>query len=329
MELYHNKIKKIIGLFPKTILVSDYKEGGYRELQSYQALRYGKYVAYNSEELVSVIAVDIDHHKDGGAWIEAGLPEPTWTIWTDRGVQFAWALEKPILMLVQKHREYAIDVLKRITYALDGDRHAMSLNRIFRNPLTNESRITDSRVHLKDFTHLPEPPRSFKTVFDRSEHEPNGMREGDGRNVALFDLCRFWAYESSSQNEYDEFGLTEQAYRINGYFAEPLQMQEVESVVKSIDKFISSKYGRGNYMKNTTPEKRKEIARRNGKKGGAIRKAEAYGRIVITITQMQSFDIKITVSEVARRAKCSTHTARNYLKEKGWKEVSRKEGWKQ
>ena len=81
-------------------------------------------------------------------------------------------------------------------------------------------------------------------------------------------------------------------------------------------------------MANTTKEQRKEIARKNGEKGGKSRKAEAYGRILATINQMQSFDIKITVSEVARRAKSKRDTVRAYLTEKGWKEVSRKDGWK-
>ena len=81
-------------------------------------------------------------------------------------------------------------------------------------------------------------------------------------------------------------------------------------------------------MAKTTPEERSKIASRNGKKGGLKRKHDAYIKIQATISQMQSFDIKITVSDLARRAKSAPKVVRAYLNEKGYKEVSRKEGWK-
>ena len=82
-------------------------------------------------------------------------------------------------------------------------------------------------------------------------------------------------------------------------------------------------------MAKTTPEERSKIASKNGTKGAKVKRLEAHTRIQATIVQMESFDIKITVSDLARRAKSDPKTVRAYLKEKGWKEVSRKEGWKQ
>ena len=81
-------------------------------------------------------------------------------------------------------------------------------------------------------------------------------------------------------------------------------------------------------MAKTTPEGRSKIASKNGAKGGAVRRRDAYIKIAATITQMQSFDIKITVSDLARRAKSGPKVVRAYLNEKGYKEVSRTEGWK-
>jgi len=343
MELYQTKPKDFLKLFPKEVLGSIIKEGGYTSSKSFYALQRYNFIQYNSQDLINIICVDIDHHKDGAVWLDYDLPQPTWTVWTDRGVQFMWVLEKPILARVFKHKQYAKDILNKIVYTLDADTNAIGFNRVFRNPLTHDSRYSDSRVNLKDFNHLESPSSEWldkvypkrekhQTLFGStrdSEIDFASMEEGDGRNSALFDRLRYWAYDEAKAGTYTEFDLAHRGYVLNQAFKKELESKEVDRIITSIDRFIENTYMRSNYMTKTTPEERSKIASKNGSKGGAVRKAEAYGRIVVTITQMESFDIKITVSEVARRAKCSTHTARNYLTEKGWKEVSRKEGWKQ
>jgi hypothetical protein len=350
MELYQNNPKDFLKLFPKEVLGSAAKESGYASSKSYYALQRYNFIQYNSRDRINIICVDIDHHKDGAVWLDHDMPQPTWTVWTDRGVQFMWVLENPIFTCSEnkyrnKHLTYAKDVLNKIVYALDADTSAIGFNRVFRNPLKHDSRYSDSRVDLKDFNHLESPPSDWlkktnsqnksKTLFSTQEpttlHEVDfgTMKQGDGRNVALFNRLRVWAYHEADMNTFDSIELSRRGFKLNELFAEPMSYKEVDTITNSIDEYIINIYSKGNYMARTTPEERSKIASANGKKGGAVRKAEAYGRIIATITQMQSFDIKITVSEVARRAKCSTHTARNYLTEKGWREVSRKEGWQQ
>lgn len=346
MQLYTEKVRPFLKLFPAEVFGSAYKSSGYANKKSYIALSKFKFIRLNSDRLWRFIAVDIDTHKDAGAWLDCDLPEPTWTIWTRRGVQFIWQLKKPILADVQAHRTYAIDTLRKIVYALNADADAIGYTRIFRNPFNNKSRYSGTLVDLSDFNHLDNPPDDWikkseprvisllggRQQVSSESFDFSTMREGDGRNTALFDRLRFWAYEQVKTDDYSEFDLAEKAYKLNNQFAEPLCYKEVDSIIASIDKFIETKYNsndrRNTYMSNTTAEERKEIARRNGQKGGKSRRAEAYGRILATINQMQSFDIKITVSELARRAKSDRKTVRAYLTEKGWKEVSRKDGWK-
>ena len=81
-------------------------------------------------------------------------------------------------------------------------------------------------------------------------------------------------------------------------------------------------------MANTTKEERSKIASRNGAKGAKIKKKESRIRILATLTQVESFGIKITARGLAERAKSDKNTVSTYLKELGYKEVSRKEGWK-
>jgi len=289
--------------------------------------------------------VDIDHHQDGSVWLDHDMPQPTWTIWTDRGVQFMWVLAVPILLHTQytrANKQYAKDVLDKIVYTLGADTNAIGFNRVFRNPLKHDSRYSDSRVSLKDFKHLETPPRDwFNRVYpQREKHSTlfggsrdggldfSKMEEGDGRNSALFDRLRFWAYDEARSGTYSEFDLAHRGYVLNQAFKTLLESKEVDRIITSIDKFIEHTYMRSNYMASTTKEERSKIASKNGAKGGLKRKHDAHIKIQATISQMQSFDIKITVSDLARRAKSDRVTVRSYLNEKGYREVSRKEGWK-
>jgi len=348
MELYPNKIREILRFFPKKILASTQKDGAYGEMSSFDALVNCNYIRYNSEERYSVIAVDIDHHQDGGVWMDHDIPQPTWTIFTDRGVQFMWALEKPILAKIPEHRKYARDVLEKIVYALDADTNAMSYTRVFRNPLNHQSHFSNTRVSLKDFNRLKSPPRGWlyrknnknikkitnnkKINKKTTSIEFSRMREGDGRNVALFDKLRYWAYAQANAGIYQESSLEELANKLNEEFAEPLPYKEVNWIVWSIDKYINNSYNGGSgYMANTTAEQRKEIARENGKKGGAvsakIRKAEARSKILAALNQLELFEIKVTITQLAKMAKSDKRTVTTYLKELGYVNKGGSIGW--
>jgi len=348
MELYTQNLRQILKHFPKEVLGSETKEGCYTALKSFYALQSYKFIQYNSKDLISVIAVDIDTHQDGGVWLDHHIPQPTWTIFTDRGVQFMWVLEKPILANIKAHKDYAKDTLLKIVYALGADTNAIGFNRVFRNPLTNLSHFSNSRVSLKDFDTLKSPPtqwleeinprtetKKHQTLFGSTREESvdfGSMEEGDGRNTALFDRLRFWAYDRAKEGSYTEFDLTHRAYVLNQAFGQSMEAKEVERIISSIDHFIENVYMRSNYMASTTPEERKKIASKNGAKGGAvtakIRKTEARGRILAEVNRLEAFEMKITISGVAKQAKSDKATVSKYLKELGYKEKGGSEGWK-
>ena len=54
---------------------------------------------------------------------------------------------------------------------------------------------------------------------------------------------------------------------------------------------------------------------------------EARIKILTALNTMEAYEIKITVSELARRSSTNPKTTRAYLKELGFKEKSRTEGW--
>jgi len=345
MELYQDKVRNFLKHFPKELLASKNKTGGYEVTPRYQALRDYDYIRYNREGYWNIIAVDIDHHQDGGVWIDHDMPQPTWIIYTDRGVQFMWVLEKPILAEIRKYREYAKDVLKKIVYALDADKSAMSYTRVFRNPLRHRTHFSNSRVSLKDFDMLKSPPRewldsvnpekAYKNLFNNKiadTVEFERMKQGDGRNVALFDRLRYWAYAEAKAGTYEEFNLAERGFKLNQKFAEPMDYKEVDRIIASIDWFIENKYNQGGYMAKTTPEERKKIASKNGAKGGAVtakvRKAEARARILSELNRIEAFEMKVTISRLAKEAKSDKRTVSEYLKELGYSDKGGSIGWK-
>ena len=356
MTVYQNNIRHFLKLFPREVLCSDHKDAHYRPQTSYHALNH-KFIQYNSRDRINIIAVDIDHHRDGAAWFDHDLPQPTWTVFTDKGVQFMWVLNNPILLhdpYASKNMKYARDVLNKLVYALGADISAIGFNRVFRNPLKHDTHYSDTRVDLSDFSHLDTPSQAWWDVLKartKRDHSTDtlfsditapvqmlqfaGMVEGDGRNVAMFDRLRVHAYDLARQGEYNEFDLAHRGFVINDEFTEPLGASELNLILSSIDRFMETKYnGRGgNYMDDTTAEERTETARTNGSKGGKVtakvKQSEAFGRITATIVQMQSFDIKITVSDVARRAKSHPDTVRKYMHLNGWSNEGAKKGWKQ
>ena len=353
MTVYQNNIRHFLKLFPREVLCSDHKDAHYRPQTSYHALNH-KYIQYNSRDRINIIAVDIDHHQDGAAWLDHDLPQPTWTVFTDRGVQFMWVLKVPVLLHTQyssKNAKYAKDVLHKIVYALGADISAIGFNRVFRNPLKHDTHYSDTRVDLSDFSHLDTPSQEWWDVLKaRTKRDVGhdtlfgeisapvqivsfaGMQEGDGRNVAMFDRLRFHAYDLARQGEYNEFDLANKAFVINGEFSEPLGFKELNLILGSIDGFMVTKYNRSRYM-DLTKEERSAKAKENGSKGGAVsakvKQSEASARILATIKQMESFDIKITVGDLAKRAKSDRQTVRKYLNANNWAEVNRTEGWKQ
>jgi len=355
MELYQKNIRQFLKLFPKELQGSKVKDAFYEDKSSYQALLRDKFITYNSHELISIIAIDIDSHQDGGVWMDYDLPQPTWTIWTDRGVQFMWVLRKPILAKVPTHRKMAKEVLARLVYALDGDINAMGFNRVFRNPLNNKSYYSDTRVDLKDFyLKLPKPtPEWWDKVKQNSKRQKRSktetlfadthapaelkdfetMKEGDGRNVALFDRLRFWAYDEAKAGRYNSHSLSSRALALNKAFLEPLEDKELNATINSIDHFMEFKYSAHNLREfGMSEEQLKERASRAGKKGGKVRgklqTTEARGRILATLNQWETWERKITISGIAKEAKAHKNTVSEYLKELGYTNKGGSTGWK-
>lgn len=346
-QIKNQGVKHLSNFFPKEIFGSTTKTELYHTAHRTQALKEFKYIQYNSEDRISVLAIDIDTHQDGSSWLDYNIPEPTWTIWTDRGIQFMWALKDSIPKNAdQKIVKYAKDTLNKLVFALDGDINAIGLNRVFRNPINNPSRFTGNLVALKDFD-LRTPTQNWWDSLKRqlapadvdlfgnkaqaqglATYDLSSMNVGDGRNIALFDELRHYAYAQANTGAYTEFDLCRKAEYLNSVFGTPMSFKEVNATISSIDEFIETRYKKGIYMKNTSPEKRKEIAKKNGAKSGEARTKIARTKILVALNRHITFELKITVSGIAKESGTNGRTVKKYLEEMGYKEVSRMVGWK-
>lgn len=342
-ELYH-KPKIFFKYFPKEVFGSEIKNDYYHIKERLYALKEFKWVQYNSDDRFRVLSVDIDNSHDSMMYQDFNLPKPTWIIQTDKGFQYHWALKQDIpLKTVNSNKSIKLvkDILNKLVALLDGDFNAIGINRVFRNPVTNRSWFTGNEVELKEFYDLPTPKEDyFNKLLGRVEKQKNlfgatygatydfsSMKEGDGRNCALFDVLRYWAYDEAKQGSYDKFALQRKAEYLNSTFAEPQKEKAVLATVEEIDWFIENKFNKGYYM-SLSAEDRKKVASANGKKSGEKRSVQAKIKILAELNIMESFEMKITSISLSERSGTNKRTVLKYLQELGYKEVSRKEGWK-
>ena len=344
-ELYQNvrfistemntKAKVFFKYFPKQVFGSEYKNNYYHTKERLYALKEFKWVQYNSDDRITVLSVDIDNSSDSLMYEDFNLPKPTWIIQTDKGFQYHWALKSAVMINgYNKHKLIKLvkDILNKLVALLDGDINAIGLNRVFRNPVTNRSWFTGNEIELKEFYDLPTPKEDyFNKLLGRVEKQKNLfgatygasydfslMANNSGRNCALFDVLRYWAYDEAKQGSYCAFALQRKAEILNSSFAENLKENEVNSIVNSIDTFIKNKFKKGFYMALSV-EDRKKVASQNGKKSGEARSKVAETKILTALNMMESFEMKITIRELAKRSGTSVNTVRKYLEKIDYK----------
>lgn len=331
----NTKPKVFFKYFPKQVFGSEYKNNYYHTKERLYALKEFKWIQYNSVDRITVLSVDIDNSSDSLMYEDFNLPKPTWIIQTDKGFQYHWALKSAVMINgYNKHKLIKLvkDILNKLVALLDGDINAIGLNRVFRNPVTNRSWFTGNEVELKEFYDLPTPKEDyFNKLLGRVEKQKNLfgatygasydfslMANNSGRNCALFDVLRYWAYDEAKQGSYCAFALQRKAEILNSSFAENLKENEVNSIVNSIDTFIKNKFNKGFYMALSV-EDRKKVASANGKKSGEARSKVAETKILTALNMMESFEMKITIRELAKRSGTSVNTVRKYLEKIDYK----------
>jgi len=205
-----------------------------------------KYIQVNPPKLFFWLCLDVDRQGGGLAWEDANLPSPNFaTINPANGhAHLVWGLSAPVLT-TEAAREAPLRYLNSIrnayTALTGADQGYTGL--ITKNPLHSHWRTLYGHGHLFDLPELAEYVPDLNKYTDRTSPAES---VGIGRNVALFQQIRHWAYREirlfrgAGRQHFTTWSahVLEQVEKRNGDFTEPLPFSEVKAIAKSIAKWV-------------------------------------------------------------------------------------------
>lgn len=201
------------------------------------------YIQPNPPCLVSSLVFDIDRSDAYFSWSDANLPPPHWIARNRQNshAHIGYMLAVPVCTTHRAKQsiiEYAAKIEQAYSLALGADRGYSGL--ITKNPCHEawETHIFDVQPYglgyLADFVELQELKTDLREV------------SGLGRNCAMFDTVRCWAYKAIREHRGSTFDIwlgkvLEQCQNANGAFIEPLAYSEVKATAKSIARYCWKK----------------------------------------------------------------------------------------
>ncbi len=271
---------------PAKPLSSDRKDGSYKRRTRAKALEHA-YIETNPLAMRSLIVTDHDGVEADWQADLAGLPQPSWIALNPlKGSgHIGYALKDPVC-LTNAARRTPVNLLARVEQGLMdvlggdigyGGRITKNPTHPAHTPIWGDSEalygLRDLAKALGDIGALPESHRGAQTVLDSLV----------GRNVALFNLTRQWAYRARLRyTEYSEWSETVYAFAslknasviADEFSRGPMGEGEVLQVANSIARWV---------WRNITPEQtvtnRKRWGSSLGKKSAEIRQKTRDERI--------------------------------------------------
>lgn len=235
---------------PQKPLCADRKNGSYKRQARARALEHA-YIETNPLAMHSLIVTDHDGADADYIADLVGLPQPSWVAMNPhtRSGHIVYALKSPVCLTDAGHRA-PVNLLARVeqglTDVLGGD--IGYGGRITKNPTHNAHMplwgeaealygLKDLAKALGDVGALPAPHRGAQTVLDSTV----------GRNVALFNLTRQWAYRARLRyTDYTEWAETVYAFAsmknksviADEFSRGPMSENEVAQIAKSIARWV-------------------------------------------------------------------------------------------
>jgi len=278
------------------------------------------YIQLNKYYAICYLTFDIDREGAGAEWyFELDLPAPTFVTINPENLHahLVYELFTPVLLWEnarQKPIEWLNAVRRAWTEALGADVGYNGL--ISKNPNSSHWHILDFNARY-DLGELSEAV----TIKDHHYQTPKGFREdfaGEGRNNFLFEVGRFYSYQKkdSCNNEtaLQDVLFTHLLNVNHTEFAEPLPMNEVRHIAKSIAKF-TWKYRNtisGGYERKTTDEELRKVKIANAYQTHEIRKAATGEKINKAFDKALREGIKPTQTNIAKLSGLSVRTVKRH-----------------
>lgn len=235
----------------RPLCTNDFIDGIYRQPRR-KALAGFKYIEANPKSVSDLLVVDIDDEDARAVALwehEHMLPNVIVENPANGHAHAVWALAMPFSRTEYSRRKplaLAAAVTEGLRRSCDGDKGYSGL--MTKNPLHaawDSELVTDHLYGLEELSHwLTESGDMPKASWRRTKRR-NTI--GLGRNCAIFETARTWAYREVRKHWGDSDGLRtaiEQcAQQMNQemFAADPLSCAEVTQIAKSIHKWIVTK----------------------------------------------------------------------------------------
>jgi len=268
------------------------------------------------------LVFDIDHEPGAIAWVDAGLPPPNLIVSTppEPGsillgkAHLLYELENPVCTSPSARRA-PITYLQRIeqTYirCLGADRGYTGL--LCKNPLSPQWVTTSPRA---------EPYTLKELSYGLDLERPIGLEFSDGsalgRNCALFNRLRLWAYHARSHyfcmQEWS-IAVAMQAEVLND-FPKPLRLSEVHSTARSVAKWTWRNpgvgIGRSSRIKSLSADEVVERQRAGARHTAELKAQRTHRILSAQMEQAAANGRHLTQRELAACAGVSLSTAKRY-----------------
>lgn len=225
----------------------DLRTGIYRTAR--KDARGRRYIEANPQALSNLLVVDVDHEDalmralwDRREWLPNAVVENP----ANGHAHAVWTLQEPVTRTeyaARKPLAFAAAVTEGLRRSVDGDAAYSGL--ITKNPEHGSwatSWASDRRYSLAELAgHLDAAGFMPAPSWRRSRRRnPVGL----GRNCAIFETARHWAYREIRHHWGDSTGLRTailaHVHELNAEFSEPLPANEARDIAHSIHRWITT-----------------------------------------------------------------------------------------
>lgn len=274
----------------------DLREGIYRCSRS-RALGL-RYIEANPSAMSNLLVVDVDHEDALMRAIECRhnwLPNAVVENPKNGHAHAVWALSEPVTRTEYARRKplaLATAVTEGLRRSCDGDKGYSGL--LTKNPehqTWHANWLTDHLYTLNELTsHLANagfmPAPSWRKTRRKT---PIGL----GRNCAIFESARTWAYPvarqirqrnewATPQDSHDLLtAITTQVSDLNNSYTEPLPTSEAQGIIRSIHRWITTKSDLWNQHSAVTQATFITIQSSRGKLSGQARRTARDRKLVL------------------------------------------------
>jgi len=269
----------------------------YEESLDYNFVRFG------NKYFIPALSLDIDNHQNlkiiSNILKSNKLPTPNIIVTTSKGLHIHWVLSNPISTNNVSQLALYQHIANELIKLFGSDKNAMPKRsgRMFRNPLKHPTTyFTSNTITLEEFKHIiPEQEKvkegtsRKKKVLRYKTPDFSQVKVGE-RNQVLFDFGRHVAYKHGNEE-----GLTttlETAINYaNSKIPESLSLNEVNTIVTSIEHFMRTRFTSKTKNKRTIEFNRK-LAKRQAelKQTEMLKKWVATG--VLTIKKLRNISMR-------------------------------------